>query len=311
VTSRRARRRAASSAAKSAQVAPRRPASSATDPTAASSAAPRAFAGQKSAQSRDTEVSAAGGGPSVINEWVAVVRRARLGKSAKAVALMMATYADPDGTKVFPSFARLAVETELDYRTVQRAARTLREAGLIEITRTGARRRGRGDEYRLVPMDGTRELRCEVLNPAEVELAKEHIARTHRGSGKWRRARFAGQGTPAKIPEIKGDLPDTSVVQNGFRRTAVSVLPDTQEPPPSIDPEAEHHPPPDEASLRTPRTGSSPAADHDATMNHGTGNAGHGQAAGAELGDVDPTKWAARARAMLAEKAAAKGGEPS
>ncbi|WP_426502581.1 hypothetical protein ACPPVO_33715 [Dactylosporangium sp. McL0621] len=45
-----------------------------------------------------------------LRQWLDVVRRARLGRTPKAVALMLATYADNDGRRVFPSVTRLAVD---------------------------------------------------------------------------------------------------------------------------------------------------------------------------------------------------------
>lgn len=105
-----------------------------------------------------------------VRSWTDLIRRARLGPSTKAVAMMLANYADSDGSRVFPGIGRLVVECELGYKTVQRALQTLRAAGLIERTRHGGGR-GRGrraDEYRLIIGPDLLE-HIKVLSPSEVK----------------------------------------------------------------------------------------------------------------------------------------------
>lgn len=50
----------------------------------------------------------------------------------KAVLMVLASYANPDGTNAFPSIGRLADDLGCDERTVKRALAALREDGLIE-----------------------------------------------------------------------------------------------------------------------------------------------------------------------------------
>jgi hypothetical protein len=202
-------------------------------------------------------VSTTTGDPGVKNEWQAVIRAAVLSSSEKLVAHTLATYANPDGSSIFPGIARLAIETKLSYRTVQRALKKLRDVGLIQKVRYGASRLGQSDEYRLVPI-GEAEVMCEVRNPAQTKLAMKRIAESQRGSSQWRRERFAGHQHPAKIRAGSDALPVTSDRQSEFCRSPETVLPVTGDPPPSIDPEIKHHPPSDEASLRTTRTGCEP-----------------------------------------------------
>ncbi|MGI5238600.1 helix-turn-helix domain-containing protein [Dactylosporangium sp. CA-139066] len=114
-----------------------------------------------------------------LRQWTDVVRRARLGRTTKAVALTMATYADNDGSRVFPGVARLAVDCELTYNVVQGALRTLRTAGLIEVVRR-ASRRGQADEYRLILAANILD-RVEVLTPAQVATAAADLAGQRRG----------------------------------------------------------------------------------------------------------------------------------
>lgn len=250
------------------------------------------------------------GDPGVKNEWQATIRAAVLSSSEKLVAHTLATYANPDGTSIFPGIARLAVDTGLGYRTVRRALKRLRDAGLIEKVRSGASRRSQSDEYRLVPI-GEAEITCEIRNPAQTKLAVKRVAESQRGSSQWRRTRFAGHQHPAKTPAEGDALPDTNTPQNGFCRSQETVLPVTVDPPPSIDPETKHHPPSDEASLRTTRTGDSPADARDEATDHSgagpgfAGQDGDGQAASAAQ------RGAGLARVLLAAKAPAGTSEDS
>ena len=111
--------------------------------------------------------------------WTDVVRRARLGRTTKAVALMLATYADNDGSRVFPGVARLAVDCELTYNVIQTALRSLRTAGLIEVVRKAVRRR-HADEYRLILAVDVLD-RIDVLTPAQVADAAAVLAEQRRG----------------------------------------------------------------------------------------------------------------------------------
>src|ERR1051326_2391165 len=86
--------------------------------------------------------------PLTLRQWTDIVRRARLGRTVKSVALMLATYADADGTRVFPGVARVAVDCELSYNVVKASLGDLRTAGLIALVRR-AGRAGQADEYRL------------------------------------------------------------------------------------------------------------------------------------------------------------------
>ncbi|WP_203854778.1 hypothetical protein, partial [Dactylosporangium siamense] len=114
-----------------------------------------------------------------LRQWTDVIRRARLGRTVKSVALMLATYADNDGTRVFPGIARLAVDCELTYNVVQGALATLRTAGLITVVRRGSRR-GQADEYRLILAADVLD-RVEILTPTQVADAAALLAVRRRG----------------------------------------------------------------------------------------------------------------------------------
>lgn len=114
-----------------------------------------------------------------VRQWTDVLRRCRLPKSVKLVGLLMANYADSDGTRVFPGIARVAVESGLTYNVAQEAVAKLRSVGLLELIRQGTRR-GEGDEYRLVLMPDLLD-RVEVWNPAQVSVAIDRMRTQRRG----------------------------------------------------------------------------------------------------------------------------------
>jgi len=84
-----------------------------------------------------------------VGAWTSLVRRARLGPSRKAAALVVGSYANHDGTSIYCGGARLAVDLECSLATAKRHLTWLREVGLIERVRRANRRRGYADEYRL------------------------------------------------------------------------------------------------------------------------------------------------------------------
>jgi hypothetical protein len=112
-----------------------------------------------------------------LRQWTDVVRRARLGRTVKAVALVLATYADADGTRVYPGVARLSYEAEVNYNTAKTALKALRDAGLIK--KVG--RKGDADEYRLILAEDLAD-RCDVPTPAQVTLELEALRGLKRGS---------------------------------------------------------------------------------------------------------------------------------
>jgi Helix-turn-helix domain len=115
-----------------------------------------------------------------VNDWVNVVRRARLHATTKLIALLLASYANPDGTRIYPGVARLAIQSGHGYRTVQRELARLRAMGLIErMPRIGVRR-GWSAPYRLVLGDDVME-KAGVPTPAAEDMAVEKLAIRYRG----------------------------------------------------------------------------------------------------------------------------------
>jgi hypothetical protein len=78
-------------------------------------------------------------------EWERLVRSfpaAHLSATEKLVAMMLRSYADPDGTRCRPGVERLAAATSLHRVTVIRALGRLEDKGLIRHRRFGG---GRGN----------------------------------------------------------------------------------------------------------------------------------------------------------------------
>jgi DNA-binding transcriptional ArsR family regulator len=89
-------------------------------------------------------------------EWERLLRRVRVSASAKHVGHACASYANADGTSIYPGTAKLAAVTGYTEKTVRVALKALRDVGLVQRVREG-RRAGRAalaDEYRLTrPLD--------------------------------------------------------------------------------------------------------------------------------------------------------------
>ncbi|MRH86034.1 hypothetical protein GFY24_00895 [Nocardia sp. SYP-A9097] len=89
-------------------------------------------------------------------DWERWIKRLPLTPKDKFMALMLATYADEDGSRVFPGTKELMAVMCLSSPTVKRQLSTLRELGLIELVSRANRYQGLADEYRLtVPANVT------------------------------------------------------------------------------------------------------------------------------------------------------------
>lgn len=196
----------------------------------------------------DSALQAAGGEPDTapaanfdatigasVNEWVNVLRRARLGPNVKLVGLTLASYANSDGTNIFPGIARLAWDCGIDYRTARRALAALREAGLVETVTRGARRAGRADKLRLILAEDLLE-RCDVPDPDAARAAIEKMSA---------RERSRSTGPKRPIEAVPGADSHGSPVthENGSIGQTASVLQVTGDLPPSIRPTNKEHPP--------------------------------------------------------------------
>jgi hypothetical protein len=116
--------------------------------------------------------------PVSVFQWVQVVKRMRLGRTLKAVAIVYSTYADGDtGLNVRPGTARVAVEAEVSYDTAKACTAKLRAAGLLRK----AGRWGNTTMYRLALPDAGN---VPVPNPAQHEAAIGKVRASVRGTYK-------------------------------------------------------------------------------------------------------------------------------
>jgi hypothetical protein len=102
-------------------------------------------------------------------DWERIVRRAQLPAPVKLVALTLATFADRDGSRVYPGVSRLVAVTCLSERSVRSALGVLRDKGLIERVYKGGHRGVNAftDVHRLaIPVDLFEAV--EMLGPDEV-----------------------------------------------------------------------------------------------------------------------------------------------
>ncbi|MEA5366060.1 hypothetical protein VA596_41490 [Amycolatopsis sp., V23-08] len=89
-------------------------------------------------------------------EWERIVRRLELPMRVKFTAMMVASYADADGSRVRPGAEVLAAVTAQGASTIRKQLAALQEYGLLVLVSRGGGRSGRGRaaEFRLtVPVD--------------------------------------------------------------------------------------------------------------------------------------------------------------
>lgn len=88
-------------------------------------------------------------------DWERTIQRIALPIGARALAATLATFADPDGTRVRPGWQRLSNATGLSRASIARHMSVLRNGGLIWRTRQGNRHLLECDEYRLTIAEET------------------------------------------------------------------------------------------------------------------------------------------------------------
>ena len=101
-------------------------------------------------------------------EWERLVRRAKMPRAHKFLAFVLATYADPDGSRVRPGNEVLAAVTDQSERSVKRSLAALRSLGFLTVARRGGGRSGTGKAttYQLsIPVDLMEMV--ELLGPGE------------------------------------------------------------------------------------------------------------------------------------------------
>ncbi|ORL11046.1 hypothetical protein A6I84_03460 [Prescottella equi] len=112
--------------------------------------------------------------PAAMFEWQRIIRRLSdeaiqvdrvKGSTVKLVAVMLATYADPDGSRVYPSDARLSRVCLLSLSSTNRAKNWLVANGFLQLSKQGNRHTGQANEYRLtLPLN---LLELNLLSPNE------------------------------------------------------------------------------------------------------------------------------------------------
>lgn len=123
-----------------------------------------------------------------VNTWINVLRRSRLHATTKLIAFIMASYASPDGTNIYPGTARIAIQARCSYRTVQVELQRLRAAGLIQAMPRLGMRRSWSTRYRLILGPDLLE-KVDVPSPATEDAAVDHLAARYRGRHRPKSAR--------------------------------------------------------------------------------------------------------------------------
>lgn len=129
----------------------------------------------------------AGLAPATSFEWFRVIksiefgtctigRRNVSGGTIKLICGILASYADADGSNVFPSIARLALDAEISEEVTKAVMRHLREVGLLDQVERGGGRKRKTAKYQLTIPDDLLA-KVKVRSPSEVE------ALTRRGRG--------------------------------------------------------------------------------------------------------------------------------
>ncbi|MFE2995040.1 hypothetical protein ACFXG4_08515 [Nocardia sp. NPDC059246] len=87
--------------------------------------------------------------PVARRDWTEHVRQIDMPAQQKYCALVLATYADLDGSRVSPGVRRLAAVMDVTERTAVRSINGLQQLGLIRRITTGQERASQPEEYQL------------------------------------------------------------------------------------------------------------------------------------------------------------------
>lgn len=160
--------------------------------------------------------------------WERIVLAAHISSTTKLVAFAMRTFADPDGSRVWPSVARLAVLCDLSYASVRRARQDLIRGGLLELVRRGNRRKGQADEYKIILADDLMD-RLKWLTPSEIDVATQKVNEERQAAeAARRRAKNQGSETDPDSDQGSDDDPEQRIRAHAQPRSGVA-----SEPPPT------------------------------------------------------------------------------
>lgn len=143
-------------------------------------------------------------------EWERLVRRITMPKPVKLVALVLATYADPDGSRVRPGMEVLAAVTGDSERNARRLLGTLTKMNLVTLVSRGGGRggNGRASEYQLtIPTDLLD--RFELLTPGDKPVSPDTQVSSQNGS------------QPVDEPVDNPDSPDTQMSAHSDEDTEI------------------------------------------------------------------------------------------
>lgn len=116
-------------------------------------------------------------------EWERLVRRCRIDPLTKYVGMMLAQYANSDGTQAFPSVATLARVTGLSERRVRTSLTELRALGLIKRVQKGGMRGTQAyPDVHVLTIPADLFERIELLTPSEEIDPKWHTVPVGNGS---------------------------------------------------------------------------------------------------------------------------------
>lgn len=139
--------------------------------------------------------------------WTSVIARSTLPANIKLIAFTVTTFANGNGSRVFPGISRLVVRSGFSRSTVSRALKYLKDLGLIELVRAGNRRRGRADEYRLIfapDLMDRLDLRSLEDEAAEVEAENER----HRTASSSRQSKHRSTVSIMTVEQVPPEPPE-------------------------------------------------------------------------------------------------------
>ena len=107
-----------------------------------------------------------------ILQWRAAVLNSNLPSSAKLSLIVLAEFANQDGSNCFPSIETIARVSSCNERTTRRVLETCRKAGWIRSQSKGNRSGWRHYEYTLLLPDGADNMPARSYSPADTTPAR-------------------------------------------------------------------------------------------------------------------------------------------
>lgn len=140
----------------------------------------------------------------------------------KAIALMWATYGNPDGSNVRPGVATVAVAAEVSFKTAKLVTPKLVELGLLKRVAPTDRRARKYDIYRLALPEDILD-RVDHLDPDQMKKAGEAMREAYRGKPKTDSVGGPEDPTPDAEEDAPDELDDEIGVGSGGTPTKSGV----------------------------------------------------------------------------------------